>query len=502
MTFGFLVRYLFPKFVWKLPSRIEWIRVQRWLTVIVVLLVSAWLGRQAQMRLMILLGGGVGVIILTAVCIKSMRTGLTLLVIGAPFFSMGPGTGTNAVINITMLLVAGLVVLWLIKSLLLEHRMVLQPSIVNLPLLAFLIAGLVSWLWGYVVFDWRISPPDNFLYVQVGQYAIFALLVATFFLAANYVVDEATLRLWMIYVVGIGIILMLMGLLDFPIERYIIQPGMMYVWPLIFITAQVLFNVDQRRKWLLIFLLSSVIWITWIVQITLSWKSGWIPTLVSLLILLVLYFPRPEIGLLGVVSFVSLLFLLPLDIMKPLLLSEGQSGSLERPLLWYDVLRMTQSSPVLGLGPITYMLYWQIPEFIPVSRLSNWYAWTQYGFQPPSHNSFIDIYAQTGLIGLGLFLWALIAGIWTGWRLFRRLPPGFLRAYVAAVVAGLFGIGISSFILGDWLVPFVYNIGLQGYRQALYSWLFMGTLVMIDRQLVPRVESADAAGAASQEKIV
>ena len=40
--------------------------------------------------------------------------------------------------------------------------------------------------------------------------------------------------------------------------------------------------------------------------------------------------------------------------------------------------------------------------------------------------------------------------------------------------------------LGDWLLPFIYNTGLAGYRTSILPWVFMGGLVATEQQLVRR----------------
>jgi hypothetical protein len=39
---------------------------------------------------------------------------------------------------------------------------------------------------------------------------------------------------------------------------------------------------------------------------------------------------------------------------------------------------------------------------------------------------------------------------------------------------------VSGF-LGDWFYPFVYNVGLVGYRSSMLGWLFLGGLVLLEQ---------------------
>jgi hypothetical protein len=111
-------------------------------------------------------------------------------------------------------------------------------------------------------------------------------------------------------------------------------------------------------------------------------------------------------------------------------------------------IRMTARSPVLGLGLVNYKFHWADPSFIPITRLAaGWETWNLWGFAPPSHNLFVDVYAQTGLLGLGLFLWGMIAMLYVLIKTLRRTPPGgFTRAYVTSILCGFIAMLIGSFV--------------------------------------------------------
>jgi hypothetical protein len=39
-------------------------------------------------------------------------------------------------------------------------------------------------------------------------------------------------------------------------------------------------------------------------------------------------------------------------------------------------------------------------------------------------------------------------------------------------------------MLGDWVLPFTYNVGLNGFRASMLAWLFLGGLVSLE-QMAP-----------------
>jgi len=98
-----------------------------------------------------------------------------------------------------------------------------------------------------------------------------------------------------------------------------------------------------------------------------------------------------------------------------------------------------------------------------------------------SHNNYVDILAQTGLLGFGLFAWLMAEIGVVGWKLRNRFGDGFRRGYVYGAVGGLAGT-LAAGMLGDWFLPFVYNIGMAGFRVSVLGWLFLGGLVAVGTQ--------------------
>jgi O-antigen ligase len=132
------------------------------------------------------------------------------------------------------------------------------------------------------------------------------------------------------------------------------------------------------------------------------------------------------------------------------------------------MLNMIKTNPILGFGPANY--YWYTPLF----------AIRGYYVRFNSHNQYIDLLAQTGVVGLAVFFWFFGELGVLSWRLRRRAPAGFARAYICGALAGIAGT-VSAGVLVDWILPFVYNIGFNGYRGSVLAWLFLGGIVSIER---------------------
>ncbi|MEZ4555366.1 MAG: O-antigen ligase family protein [Caldilineaceae bacterium] len=131
------------------------------------------------------------------------------------------------------------------------------------------------------------------------------------------------------------------------------------------------------------------------------------------------------------------------------------------------MLEMARVSPLLGFGPANY--YW----YTPLYRIRGW----EVKFN--SHNQYADILAQIGLIGMACFLWFFGELAWLAWKLRNEVTPGFNQAYVYGVIGGIAGTLVAA-ALADWVIPFVYNIGMRGFRGSMLGWLFLGGLLSIE----------------------
>jgi O-antigen ligase len=190
-------------------------------------------------------------------------------------------------------------------------------------------------------------------------------------------------------------------------------------------------------------------------------KSGWVP---------------PLLGLAATVGFRSWRAGLVLVVvgalagssLVPQLLGTDEYSLSTRLDAWLIVGQLVQASPLWGLGFANY--YWYTP-LLPIRG---------YAVSFNSHNNYVDLVAQTGVVGLACFLWFLWEVGRLTWRLRERVPDGFARAYVLGAWGGLVGTVVAG-MLGDWILPFFYNIGLQGFRSSMLAWLFLGGLVSLEQ---------------------
>ena len=174
------------------------------------------------------------------------------------------------------------------------------------------------------------------------------------------------------------------------------------------------------------------------------------------------------------------LALVPVAILSALYLWSGLVSTDEYSIstrfdAWAIMGQIIKINTLWGLGFANY--YWYTPLF-PIRG---------YAVSFNSHNNYVDIVAQMGLAGLVCFIWILWEVGRLGWGLRKQVPDGFTKAYVYGALGGLAGMVVAG-MLGDWVLPFFYNIGLTGFRASMFGWLFLGGLVSLEQMKLSPVK--------------
>ena len=466
-------------------------RLIRILIIAAIFLLSIMLGMESPYLPYKWVFIGIGAVIFVIIVLRNMMLGLTLLVATSSVFSLSFSSGRSSPIPYGMVAMAFLAGLWLLQMLVRDRDIYLKPSPVNLPFFGFLLAALLSWLVGYAIWDPSIKAPSNFLVIQAGQVTIFVLSIAALILAANQAIQERYLIWWTLIVIGIGTFAIFYRILIKPDFAQNLITFSMLCWPFVLLWGQLLFNRDLKPWMRAIGLLVTAAWFYWVYTQSFSWKGGWVPALLAFIFML--WFKNKRLFIvIGVIS----ILLLAVNwkwFNRSVVSGEVQSGSTVRPVLWYDVVRLTMRSPIFGLGPVSYKFYWQDPNFVPLSRFdANWDAWDEWGYSPPSHSTLFDVFAQTGIVGLGFFIWGIVASLWLCYRIARRVKPGFQQAYVYAVLCGFASITITSFVFADFILPFVYNLTITQFRTSVYSWLILGSVIGFDYTIRGEINNQNA----------
>lgn len=370
-------------------------------------------------------------------------------------------------LNVTMILVALLLGLWLLDMMIRQRQIRLAPSRTLWPLFSFALIAFLSFAVGQLPwFTFALHAP---LGAQLGGLSIIVLSAATFLLMANQVKEISWLKLvtWAFLIVATLSIFfrsVLPGVGIYWTQRYFQSVGsVFYVWVVSIAFSQATLNRELHKGWRLALgaLVLVTLWVLFVLKF--ADKSGWIPCLVCIAAITGLRSWRA--GLLMILATVGF------GVYQSTVIITSEDYSIATRFdAWLILAQIVKMSPLWGLGFANY--YWYTPLF-PIRG---------YAVSFNSHNNYVDIVAQTGVIGLVCYLWLLWEIGRLAWRLRERAPAGFTQAYVYGALGGLVGMALLG-MLGDWVLPFFYNIGLIGFRGSMVGWLFLGGLVSLEQMI-------------------
>jgi len=424
---------------------------------IVVSMAAAFLGNQMILILVLAaVAGTVGVLLL----MRYPNLGFIVILVSGMFIPFsGPG-GVNASI-LSVILVMGL---WLMDMFIVKREFEFIKSRTLRPVFYFMLISILAFAIGQI--PWFVFANQAPMTAQLGGFAIYFFLLATMIMTANMIRDIRWLQTIVWVFVGLGMVYVIGRALEIPLTDRIYQAGfyansMFWMWLVALPLSQAMFNklLSLRVR----ILLYGIVALTFLVALLQQgdWKSGWLPAAVVAGVLFSLRFKRLVIL---AVPFIAVgAVIMAQDLISTDLYSWGT-----RLDAWAVVLDISRADPILGLGFANY--YWYA-ELFPIRG---------YRINFNSHSQFVDIIAQTGILGLICYVWILFEVGRLALNLLIKLPDGFAKGYAYGVFGGVFGAIMASFLV-DWVLPFAYNIGLNGVRASILPWIFFGGLVSINQ---------------------
>jgi hypothetical protein len=425
-------------------------------TVLVSLVASYW----GSMTIFIVLIAAVVGIPFFLLLIKYPNLGYIFVLLGGWFVPVkGPG-GFNA----SILMVILMIVLWLMDMFVVKRRFEFLHSRVLRPAVYFMIVSVIAFAMGQI--SWFSFANQAPLDAQIGGFAIYFFLVATMIMTANTLRDVRWLKAFIWTFVGLGTIYVLFRVASISVIDKIFAHGvyansMFWTWLVAMPLSQAIFNDELKLKYRIV--LFGIIAATFYVALVQQndWKSGWVPPAVVAGTLMALRFKK--LALMAIPFAVIVAGYLAIDLIATDTYSWGT-----RVDAWLVVLDISKISPIIGLGFANYYWYAQV------------FTIRGYHIRFNSHSQFVDIIAQTGVVGLFLFFWILYEVGRLSWDLTQKLPTGFERGYAYGVFSGIMGSLMAAFLV-DWVLPFAYNIGLDGVRASILPWIFFGALIAIEQ---------------------
>lgn len=379
-------------------------------------------------------------------------------------------TGPGGTITACFLFAAVLCAAWTLRLIVGRRSAVLAPSRAVVASLAFMSAATLSFVIGQFPWFRAAGAPMR---AQVGGLGLFLLSGGLFLLVGHETRSLSQLKrlTWLFLGLGaVALVMMLVPGTEVSVGRMRLTThgsvgSLFFAWIVAMAAGQAIWNRDLSpwRRWLVAGVAATAL--ARGLFVTFSWASGWLPPLVALGTLLLLRLPRTTIG-------AAMLLSVPALVSMERLWATVMKGESYSWMTRVEALRVMQHiierNPLLGFGPANYHYYTPLFPILGFNIRFN------------SHNNYVDLLAQTGLIGLLAFSWLSFEVLRLGVRLFARLPDGFGRGYAAGTIGGLASSLVAG-LLADWIVPFVYNIGIQGFRSSLLFWLFLGGLLALRR---------------------
>jgi hypothetical protein len=460
--------------------------------VVLVLALGGWIGLTSPTSAVRWLPIPVGLIGL-GFALRWPRWQMPGLLLIAAFVPLEIGTGTGSAVNGVMLGVAGIFGLWLLQSAL-SGQIRLPASPANRPWLLLIGLALISIVAGAAFWSPWVVTKGNFYLVQAAQLSLFGLSAAAYWLPACRLESRLRLQQFSALLLGLGLLFLLSQTLPGLgwIGRFLLLGGPIFrICVVALAGALALYHqgLGQYRRIGLAALALLMVALPW--WRGSDWASGWLPSLVTLSVLLAKYIwsrmgwrIAPHVTLLGIFGAVALL---------PRLAIADYWSLDTRLIAWSGLAQLMEGRWILGLGLASYWHYWRgVIGSIAYQDPTTGYLHFSFDPKVNLHNNFADILAQVGILGLVVLLWLFFELTRHALRRFSAEPAGsFGRAYAAAALAAVAGMAFAG-MLGDWFLPFVYNIGLRGFRDSFLGWLLLGGVALLDATADEAVLPLDA----------
>lgn len=443
----------------------------KWFTIPAMLILIAILSPMLAMGnlLAYLLFGSIAVIVGALVVLKWPGAGFPILVAASLIVPIRINTGTQTSINSAMIVSIGMIGLWLFDMITRQKQIRLLPASVITPSIIFIVIAIIAFLFGQL--PWYPGRSAS-LFSQLGGLSLFILLTMTMIVTIHRLTNLKWLQaaVWVFIILG-GIYNL--AFLISPLRPYVnrffqraVLDSLFWLWLLILTFGQAYLNRNLAIKWRLLLGISTLAILYNLLIMKQSWTSGWFPALASIFFVVLITKPKWAISIAGIAG---IFLLISSQFANELILGgDNEYSLLTRLEAWKILGEIIKVNPLFGLGPSNYYF------FTPFYRILG------YSVSFNSHNNYIDIVAQVGLLGLIAYLWMIFEIFKAGWHArIQTENQGFEHAYIYSSLGGVVGILVAG-MFGDWVIPFVYNVGMEGFRASVLGWFFMGALVFLD----------------------
>jgi hypothetical protein len=387
------------------------------------------------------------------------------ILFSALFIPFGLPTGTGSRLVASLLVTMILVAIWVVRMLALDRKIKLVDHPINRPLFAFIIITFISLIWGTVFRDPFVIIWASFPFVQTASAIVMVMLPLALLIVLNTIQDTKIIKVLVIFMVVAGVLALPKLYLN--INLPVNTGGMFNMWVINFAYAMILFDQKLKPHFRIGLFVLILAYIYYSFFQNVDWLAGWLPGVIALGVLTVMRSKKLTLlfGLLGIVFFIYKYE----SYFKDVIAEEFEISGVTRFDAWRANWRITREHLLFGTGPAGYAVYYM--TYFPTGAMA-------------THSNYIDILSQIGLTGFASLLVLFGILVVRGFKLCRlwKGKGDFLEAAINASFAGTIAcLVIMGF--GDWLFPFAYTQTIEGYSYAVYNWLFIGFIPLLEKSL-------------------
>jgi hypothetical protein len=147
----------------------------------------------------------------------------------------------------------------------------------------------------------------------------------------------------------------------------------------------------------------------------------------------------------------------------------------DRVTIWNDAMNLFQQNPAVGIGFDTYKYLHRVTIYTD------------------THNYFLKVMVETGVVGLLFFLWLLMKMSWMGFRLFRTAEDPFLKSLGLAFCVVMACVFVVNFFGDRWLY-----LSVNGYLWVMMACVVRAQIIVDEGVVLKATESL----AASNEEAI
>jgi O-antigen ligase len=423
---------------------------------------------------MLLMGGMVIAIFMYR---NGQTTALAILILSTLVHD-GISTGTGTKLTFTFLFLILWSGVWLFKRAVVERNFKINQALPNWPIVLFSIVVIISYVWSGTF----VEESASFVFAQKSLVRLMTAMILivsplTLVLFANAIRSETGFKVFVWWIIVLGLAMATMRLTLGKVPEPLNARGQFPTWFTAFAFGQFVFNKNLRWYIKLILLVGIALWGQITLGLGLNWLSGWLPIVLVIAVLLAFYSRKLFIF---AIMCVVIFGVINIDFVKRQIGGESSESGSTRSTAWARAFGVVGKHFLFGAGPAGYEYYFE--------------AYGYYnglvGTADLSHNNYIDIIAQTGVVGFTL--WVML---WGGqglmiWKLYRkRIDDPFLCALKYSLVA-CYPATLLAMMLGDWVTPFPYTQTLFGFDYTIWAWMISGLAIAL-YHYTPKTQLSD-----------